>query len=210
MIYTLKYWGKRCKNLSFNRWKLSMVGLRMAYFYPIPKQENNTITGIHGTVIWTLRMAWPQMWLCLSVEVAARAPAVDVAGVMCGPGAKGFKAYLPRRLTIRWRKTIAISLSQCVRYVYVVYVYIYIYMQYMIYIYTIYDIWLYIYILYYIYIHYACTDQMPQDRHFHRNDMTTVTRAAATGNLHCSCRGFSRVVTRWIKLALMWFHGIFS
>ena len=105
-----------------------------------------------------------------------------------------------------------ISLSQCVRYVYVVYVYIYIcniwytYTQYMIY-----EIWymIYIYILYYIYIHYACTDQMPQDRHFHRNDMTTVTRAAATGNLHCSCRGFSRVVTRWIKLALMWFHGIF-
>ena len=157
MIYTLTYWGKRSKSLSFNRWKLSMVGLRIAYFYPIPKQENITITGIHGTVIWTLRMAWPQMWLCLSVpEVAARAPAVDVAGVMCGPGAKGFKAYLPRRWTIRWRKAIAISLSlsQCVRYVYVVYVYIY--MQYMIYIYTIYDIWdmiydIYIYIILYLY-----------------------------------------------------------
>ena len=152
MIYTLTYWGKRSKSLSFNRWKLSMVGLRIAYFYPIPKQENITITGIHGTVIWTLRMAWPQMWLCLSVpEVAARAPAVDVAGVMCGPGAKGFKAYLPRRWTIRWRKAIAISLSlsQCVRYVYVVYVYIY--MQYMIYIYTIYDIWDMIYDIYIYY-----------------------------------------------------------
>ena len=62
-----------------------MVGLRIAYFYPISKQEN------------TPDVAVP---IC-AVDVAARAPAVDVAGVMCGPGAKGFKAYLPRRLTIR-------------------------------------------------------------------------------------------------------------
>ena len=155
MIYTLTYWGKRSKSLSFNRWKLSMVGLRIAYFYPIPKQENITITGIHGTVIWTLRMAWPQMWLCLSVpEVAARAPAVDVAGVMCGPGAKGFKAYLPRRWTIRWRKAIAISLSLNVYAMYMLCMYIYIcniwytYTQYMIY-----EIWymIYIYIILYLY-----------------------------------------------------------
>ena len=152
MIYTLTYWGKRSKSLSFNRWKLSMVGLRIAYFYPIPKQENITITGIHGTVIWTLRMAWPQMWLCLSVpEVAARAPAVDVAGVMCGPGAKGFKAYLPRRWTIRWRKAIAISLSLNVYAMYMLCMYIYIYAIYDIHIHNIwymrYDIW-YIYIYY--------------------------------------------------------------
>ena len=155
MIYTLTYWGKRSKSLSFNRWKLSMVGLRIAYFYPIPKQENITITGIHGTVIWTLRMAWPQMWLCLSVpEVAARAPAVDVAGVMCGPGAKGFKAYLPRRWTIRWRKAIAISLSlsMCTLCICCVCIYIcniwYTYTQYMIY-----EIWymIYIYIILYLY-----------------------------------------------------------
>ena len=156
MIYTLTYWGKRSKSLSFNRWKLSMVGLRIAYFYPIPKQENITITGIHGTVIWTLRMAWPQMWLCLSVpEVAARAPAVDVAGVMCGPGAKGFKAYLPRRWTIRWRKAIAISLSLSMCTLCICCVCIYIYAIYDIHIHNIwymrYDIW-YIYILYYEYI----------------------------------------------------------
>ena len=102
-----------------------------------------------------------------------------------------------------------LSLSMCTLCICCVCIYIYIYAIYDIHIHNIWYM-IYIYILYYIYIHYACTDQMPQDRHFHRNDMTTVTRAAATGNLNCSCRGFSRVVTRWIKLALMWFHGIFS